>query len=121
MRPSLLEVSVSGILGLPVITDNVFYFPHPVLPNEDYYLVWNPNFWAWSAGAFQLSALVSEYYHVFAGDPTHYPVDFQMYFEKPAGAHLYCVRNVPFGVSTPPNYFTLPPIDRPYWGAGTET
>jgi hypothetical protein len=115
-----LEVSISGILGLPVITDNVFYFPHPVIPNEDYYLIFNPRFWEWSPGAFILSAIVDEYYHVFTGDPTHYPVDFSLTCVKPTGTHRYCINNVPFGVSTPPNYFTLPAIDQPYWGNGTE-
>jgi hypothetical protein len=120
MRPWLTEISISGILGIPIIVGNTFYFPHPVLPNEDYYLVFNPAFWQWSKGAFQLSAVVSEYYHVFAGDPTHYPVDFSLTWVRPTLTHGFVIHNIPFGVSTPPNYFALPGNSEPYWYYGSE-
>jgi hypothetical protein len=120
MRPQIFEISISGILGIPVITDNVFYWNHPVGPTEDYYLVMNPAFWEWSAGAFLLKSIVNEYYHTFTGDPTHYPVDFSLTLVKPTSSHGYVINNVPFGVSTPPTYFTLPPPDQPYWEYGDD-
>lgn len=118
MRPDIDEISISGILGIPVITDNVFFWHDPVIPGEDYTLIFNPRFWAWSAGAFQIKAIVDEYYHVFPPDPTHYPVDFSLTLVKPTSLHGYVINNVPFGVSTTPNYFSLPVKTQPYWGDG---
>jgi hypothetical protein len=120
MRPQISEISVSGILGTPVIVDNVFHFIGPVLSNEDYWLVINPKFWEWSAGAFLLNSIVDEYYHTFTFDPVRHPVDFSLTLVKPTSSHGYVINNVPFGVSTPPNYFTLPPPDQPYWEYGDD-
>lgn len=109
------RVSVSGILGIPVKTANSWYFPHPVIPNEDYYLIWQPNFYAWNSKTWRLDEIVLEYYHVFTGDPTHYPVDYSLTWfsaTTPQGADIL---NVPFAVSTTPNHFLLPPRTSAYW------
>jgi hypothetical protein len=115
MRPTMLEVSFSGILGLPTITDNVYLFPANVFTLFDYVCVFKPSFHAWGNGAFQMSAIVDEYYYQPPGGGTHSPVDFSLTFVKPTTTHGYVLHNVPFGVSTAPNYFLLPPQDAPYW------
>jgi hypothetical protein len=114
-RSYIGQVSISGILGLPVMFGDYWYFPHPVLPNEDYHLVWRQNFLDWSSNRWTLDYVVKEYYHTFTGDPTHYPVDFSLRFFPQTATALSNILNVPFGVSTPPNFFGLDSAPPSYW------
>ncbi len=115
MRPYTHEVSFSGVLGMPVITDNVFLFPANIVTVFDYVCVFKPSFYHWGNGAFQMNALIDEYYYQPAGGGVHNPVDFSLILVKPTSTHGYVIHNIPFGVSTTPNYFDLPPQDAPYW------
>lgn len=114
-RSYISEVAISGILGIPVISGNYWYFPHPVLPNEDYHLVWEDDFLAWSSNMYTLDFIVKEYYHTFTGDPTHYPVDFSQTYFPPTTTRGVRLLNVPFGVSTTPNVFPLASAPPSYW------
>jgi hypothetical protein len=120
MRPALKQVGFSGILGIPTITANVFFFPANIFTLFDYVCVFNPNFYPWKSSAWQLSAIVSEYYYQPSGGGIHSPVDFQLYWTVPTTSTPYRLLNIPFGVSTTPNWFDLPPADQPYWYDGTE-
>jgi len=114
-RSYLTTVSISGILGLPVVTGNVWHFPGPVLPNEDYWLIWRDGFLPWTSNMWTLDWIVAEYYHTFTGDPTHYPVDFSLKWTSPRAGVPSDILNVPFGVSTPPNTFLLEGAPSGYW------
>jgi len=117
MRPHISRVSFSGILGTPVISGNVFFFPANIFTLFDYICVFKPAFWNWSAGAFQMTALVDEYYYQPSGGGFHGPVDFQLLWIKPVDALGPILHNIPFGVSTTPNLFSMPPQTVDYWQA----
>ena len=120
MRSYITQVSFSGILGLPIITDNVFFFPANMFTLFDYVCIFNPKFFAWNAGAWLLDAIVDEYYYQPSGGGIKTPVDFSLTYIKHSDDDLPSVLNVPFSVSTPPNTFALPPADQDYWWNGTE-
>jgi len=118
MRSYLPQVSFSGVLGTPIITDNVFFFPANPSIVFDYTLIFKEKFWAWSAGAWFLGDIVEEYYYENAGGGPHNGVNFSLTYVPAANSLGPSVYNVPFGVSTTPNYFALPSATVPYWRNG---
>jgi len=120
MRSYLTQISFSGVLGMPVITDNVFFFTANPAIVFDYTCVFKPAFWQWSAGAFFLEDILDEYYYENHGGGTHNPVNFSLTFVYHGLNNLPSINNVPFGVSEPPNYFPLPPATAPYWRNGDQ-
>lgn len=121
MRPYIYQIRFSGILGTPIISDNVWLFPANIFTLFDYVCVFKPAFYVWNKGAFLLSALLDEYYYQPAGGGAHNPVDFSWTFEKPTSPLGASLLNIPFGVSTTPNAFTLPSVNQDYWWSGSET
>jgi hypothetical protein len=116
----MFQISFSGVLGTPTITDNVFFFPANPAIVFDYTCIINPVFWVWSAGSFFLKDVVTEYYYENPGGGTHNPVTFSLTYVKAVSLDGPSILNVPFGVSTTPNYFPLPPPTQPYWRNGDE-
>jgi len=107
--------AISGILGVPVQSANQFFFPGPVLPNEDYYITVHPDFWDWHSRMWSIEKVVLYTWRVVNPDPTEIPVNYslQYFFSQDAlGAHLLYI---PYSVSTPPRYFSLPPPASGYW------
>lgn len=121
MRSYITQVSFSGVLGIPVITDNVFFFTANPAIVFDYTCIFKPAFWQWSAGAFFLEDILDEYYYENHGGGPHNPVTFSLAYVPHGLNDLPAINNVPFGVSTAPNYFPLPPATQPYWWNGDQT
>lgn len=120
MRSYLTQISFSGVLGTPVQTDNVFFFPANPAIVFDYTCVINPLFWEWRPSWWWLEDLVTEYWYTGPTAPGQNPVNFSLSYIPHGLNNQPTINNVPFGVSTPPNYFPLPPATAPYWRDGTE-
>lgn len=120
MRSYMTQISFSGVLGTPIITDNVFFFPANPAIVFDYTCIFNPDFWSWSAGAFFLKDLLIDYYYENPGGGTHNPVTFTLTWLPHGLSDLPTIHNIPFGVATTPNYFPLPSPTVPYWRNGDE-
>lgn len=108
------------MLGMPVITDNVFFFTANPAIVFDYTCIFKPAFWEWSAGAFFLEDILDEYYYEVHGGGPHNPVTFSLTWVANGLAKLPSINNVPFGVSTTPNYFQMPAAPVPYWRNGDD-
>jgi hypothetical protein len=120
MRSYMTQISFSGVLGMPVITDNKFFFTANPAIVFDYTCIFKPAWWQWSAGAFFLEDLIDEFYYEVHGGGVHNGVNFSATYVYHGLNNEPSVNYVPFGVSTPPNYFPLPPADRPYWRNGDD-
>ena len=114
-RSYISTMSITGVLGVPTQVGDLWFFPHPVLPNEDYYLVFRENWLAWSSNRWNLGWIVKEFYHMFTGDPVQHPVDYAIYFKHPTTTHKASLLITAFGVSTPPNYILLQEAPPSYW------
>lgn len=120
MRSYINQLSFSGVLGLPVITGNVFFFPANPAIVYDYTCIIKPEFWSWSAGAFFLGQLIDEYYYENPGGGVHHGVNFSLTYVFHGLNDLPSIYNVPFGVAMTPNYFQMPAATMPYWRNGDE-
>jgi len=120
MRGWLTRFRTSGVTGPPVITGSTYFWAAATWP-IDVTLKFLPAFYPWSKGAFQLSSILVEAYYQNLPTPTKIPLDVEIRY-LPA-VSLTEGASVAFSLANNPNdflYWSLPPVDQPYWYLGTE-
>ncbi len=114
-RTLIYRVAFSGILGTPIIAGNVFVFPANPTTLFDYVCVFRPSFIPWSSNHYNLGSLLSEYYYMPPGGGVHSPVDYSLQYFPATGPSGAYVLNIPFGVATTPNFFSLALAPDGFW------
>jgi hypothetical protein len=120
MRSYLSQLSVSSVLGTPVVTGNVFFWANQHGSGQDYTIVWNPDFFVWSSHRWPLDEVIVDCYYQQPAGSAHNPVDFNLNYIPVASNNLPSLLWIPFGSLTTPLHFPLPAVAQPYWWNGDD-
>lgn len=120
MRSYLPQVSVSGVLGTPTVVANHVYWINQMGSGQDYHIIYNPDFWSYGRGRWQITDVIDQCWYEVPPNPTKNPVTFILEYKGARPNFGSSLLFMPWGALTTPIDIPIETESQPYWWLGTD-